>query len=150
MKKAFFFILLFPLLNFAQTSNKNYDEKLAKELGADDYGMKNYFFVLLKTGPSKIEDKKIRDSLFNGHMKNINKLAEEKKLIIAGPFLKNDLNYRGLFIFDVNSIDEVKKYLNDDPTIKEKIFDIEIVPWYGSAALKEYLKIADKIWKEKP
>lgn len=40
---------------FAQTdpkadslnSNPNYDEALAEKLGADDYGMKSYFFVVL-------------------------------------------------------------------------------------------------------
>lgn len=150
MKYLSILFLLFPFLVSAQIRNENFDEKLAKELGADEYGMKNYFFVLLKTGSVKIEEKKLRDSLFAEHMKNIQKLAEEKKLIIAGPFGKNDFNYRGLFIFDASSIEEVKKYLSEDPTIKEKIFNAEIIPWYGSAALKEYLPIADKIWKTKP
>ncbi|MCX7876975.1 MAG: YciI family protein [Melioribacteraceae bacterium] len=149
MKNILFLVFTF-LAHCIQAQNKNYDEQIARELGADDFGMKNYIFVLLKTGPSKIEDKKTRDSLFAGHMKNIQKLADEKKLIVAGPFGKNNLNYRGLFIFDLTSIEEVKKCLEEDPTIKEKIFDVEIIPWYGSAALKEYLKTADKIWKTKP
>lgn len=29
-----------------------YDADLAKKLGADPYGMKNYVFVILKTGPA--------------------------------------------------------------------------------------------------
>ena len=33
----------------AQQENK-YDEKLANELGADEYGMKTYVFCILKTG----------------------------------------------------------------------------------------------------
>ncbi|MBN2395104.1 MAG: hypothetical protein JXC36_01425, partial [Candidatus Atribacteria bacterium] len=31
-------------------SNPNYDKSLADKLGGDDYGMKSYFLVILKTG----------------------------------------------------------------------------------------------------
>ncbi|MEW6652027.1 MAG: YciI family protein [Bacteroidota bacterium] len=112
--------------------------------------MKNYVFVILKTGPAVIEKKETRDSLFAGHMKNINRLAGENKLIVAGPFGKNDLKYRGLFILDVKTIEEAKELVNTDPAVAAKIFDVELIPWYGSAALKEYLKTAEKITKHKP
>jgi len=36
----------------AQTNNPNYDKALADSLGADDYGMKSYVFVILKSGPA--------------------------------------------------------------------------------------------------
>lgn len=32
--------------------NPNYDAALARKLGADDYGMKRYILVILRTGPS--------------------------------------------------------------------------------------------------
>ena len=73
----------------AQSSNSQYDKVLADSLGGDDYGMKMYTFVILKTGPNPIHDKKIRDSLFAGHMANINRLAAMGKLIVAGPFETN-------------------------------------------------------------
>jgi hypothetical protein len=41
--------------------------------------------VLLKKGSVELTDKKIRDSVFRGHMANIIRLAAEKKLILAGP-----------------------------------------------------------------
>jgi uncharacterized protein YciI len=78
-------------------------------------------------------------------MANINKLASEGKLVVAGPFDKNQLNYRGLFILNVRTIDEAKVLLEGDPTVKEKIFDTELIPWYGSAALGEYMETANKI-----
>ncbi len=145
----FSFSFLFCLTAFAQTNNANYDSTLAKSFGADNYGMKNYVFVILKTGPAVIEKKETRDSLFAGHMKNINRLAGENKLIVAGPFGKNDLKYRGLFILDVKTIEEAKELVNTDPAVAAKIFDVELIPWYGSAALKEYLKTAEKITKHK-
>jgi len=144
------FLIVTSSLITAQTKKAQYDSSLAKSLGADDYGMKNYVFVILKTGPAVIEKKETRDSLFAGHMKNIQRLVDEKKLIVAGPFGKNELKYRGLFILNAKSIDEAKELVYTDPAVAAKIFDVELLPWYGSAALSEYLKTAEKITKQKP
>ncbi|MBX3042453.1 MAG: hypothetical protein KIT33_06925 [Candidatus Kapabacteria bacterium] len=135
---------------FGQTANPNYDSTLAKQLKADDYGMKSYFFVILKTGTNKTDDKKFIDSCFRGHLNNINKLVLEKKLIVAGPLGKNDNSYRGIFIFDLENLSEVESSLKDDPAISNKLLDADIYKWYGSAALPEYLKSSDSIWKVKP
>lgn len=152
MKKIYLllFFLISSSINFSQIRNVNYDSTLAKSLGADDYGMKSYVFVILKTGSYNPQEKEIRDSLFAGHMENINRLVEEKKLIVAGPFGKNDLQYRGLFILNAKDIEEARSLVNTDPAVKANIFDVELIPWYGSAALPEYLKAADKIWKINP
>jgi uncharacterized protein YciI len=135
---------------FGKNTNPNYDAKLAEKLGADDYGMKSYMLVILKTGSNKTTDKAITGELFKGHMTNINRLVAEGKLIVAGPFGKNDHAYRGLFILNVTTVEEAKLLLQTDPAIKAKIFDVEMIPWYGSAALAEYLVASDKIWKINP
>lgn len=152
MKKVvFLFIFLFSGFNIlAQTTNPNYDESLAKKLGADDFGMKNYVFVILKTGENKTTDREERNKLFRGHMENIQRLVDEGKLVVAGPFGENDKNWRGLFILNVKTVEEAKELVRTDPAIKAGIFDVELVPWYGSAALPEYLPASDKIWKEEP
>lgn len=133
-----------------QTINPNYDTTLAQALGADDYGMKMYVFVVLKSGDNKTTDKDFINSCFAGHMKNIGRLIEAKQLIVAGPFGKNDNDFRGLFILNVSSIEEAKQLLDTDPAIKADLLRPELYPWYGSAALSEYLQAADKIWKVKP
>ena len=133
----------------AQTTNPNYDPALAKKYGADDFGMKSYILVILKTGPNKTTDKAMLDSCFAGHMKNISRLAAEGKLVIAGPFGKNDKTYRGIFILNVTTFDEANLLLQTDPTIKEKILEPELYNWYGSAALPAYFDAEDKIWKER-
>jgi len=53
------------------TIERKYNKQLADSLGADDYGMKIYVLVILKTGKAKIEDKQKADSLFLGHLQNI-------------------------------------------------------------------------------
>lgn len=88
---------------------------------------------------------------FKGHLDNINRLVDECKLIVAGPFGKNENNYRGIFILtNINSIKDAKELLLTDPAIKKGLLDFEIFNWYGSAALPEYLPVSDKIWKLKP
>ena len=61
MKYRFLFFLLLSLCLSAvsQTENPNYDKLLADSLDGDDYGMKAYILVILKTGPNNIEDKKV-------------------------------------------------------------------------------------------
>lgn len=133
------------------TKNPSYNKELADKLGGDDYGMKSYFFVILKTGTNTTTDKEFISESFRGHLDNINRLVEEGKLIVAGPLGKNENNYRGIFILNnIKSIEEAVELLLTDPAIKNRLLDYEIFTWYGSAALPEYLPFSDKIWKSKP
>ncbi len=136
-------------LTFAQTANPDYDSTLAQKLGADDYGMKSYVFVILKTGSNTTTDKIFIDSCFAGHMANIGRLVNEGKLIVAGPIGKNDNAYRGIFILNVKSIEEAQALVQTDPAINSKLLDADLYNWYGSAALPEYLEAALKIGKYK-
>lgn len=145
----YFLILLMSLTGFAIAQNPNYDEELAKKLGADDYGMKNYIFVILKTGSNQSTNKAFVDSCFKGHMSNMGVLVEQGKLIVAGPFGKNEKSYRGLFILNAKDFEEAQTILQSDPAIKENLLEAELYKWYGSAALPEYLKTVDKIQKSK-
>ncbi len=139
----------FCLFN-ASAQNPVFNKKMADSLGADEFGMKEYVFVLIKTGEKIEKDKAKLNALFVGHMANINRLADLGKLSLAGPFLKNDKNYRGLFILDVNTIEEAREILQTDPVIKAGIFNVELTKWYGSAALSEVLKIHKKVAKSNP
>ncbi|MFI5237680.1 MAG: YciI family protein [Ignavibacteriales bacterium] len=140
-------LLLSTSQSFAQKLNPNYDSTLAKSMGADDYGMKGYIFVILKTGSNTSTDESFIDSCFAGHMNNINRLVDENKMIVAGPLGKNDNSYRGIFILNVTTIEEAEQLLQTDPAINSKLLDADIYKWYGSAALPAYLEDSDKIWK---
>lgn len=152
MKAIFTLLLLFIFQNYihAQELNPDFDQELADSLGADQYGMKPYVLVILKTGSAKIEDKEKVAELFRGHLNNINRLVEENKLIVAGPLGKNDNAYRGIFILNVGSKDEAVQLVDTDPAVKEGLLAVELYDWYGSAALPAYLDTAKKITKENP
>lgn len=134
----------------AQENKPEYDSTLAAKLGADERGMKTYVLVILKSGPAAIEDKELRDSLFRGHFSNMDKLAEEGKLLTAGPFSANDNQYRGLFLFDVSTVEEAEELVKGDPTVTNGIFVTEMYQWYGTAAMPLLLEIHPKLQKRKP
>jgi hypothetical protein len=131
-------------------SNPNYDPVLAHKLGGDEYGMKSYVLVILKTGTNQTTDKTLINDSFRGHMENINHLVKVGKMIVAGPLGKNDKTYRGIFILNVTTFEEAESLLQNDSAIKEGLLDFELYKWYGSAALPEYLEFSDKIWKVNP
>ena len=147
--KLLSFLLCLVFSALSQTDNPKYNKTLADSLGGDDYGMKPYVLVILKTGSNKIDKKETTDSLFRGHIANIIQLASTGKLIVSGPLKKNDKTYRGIFILNVRTIDEANALLANDPAIKEKLLEVELFQWFGSAALPEYLKIHEKIEKKK-
>jgi len=141
-------ISLFGVSALAQSANPKYDKALADSLGSDDYGMKQYVLVILKTGSNQTSDKTTIDSLFRGHMANINRLAETGKLVVAGPLKKNERSYRGIFILNVKTLEEANKLIMTDPAISGKLLDAEMFEWYGSAALPLYLEDHKRIEKK--
>jgi uncharacterized protein YciI len=130
----------------APQSNPNYDAALAAKLGADERGMKMYVMCFLKTGPLKVDDANKRAELMKGHFAMINRLAEEKKLVVAGPFSEGG-EFRGIYLFDVETIEEAQKLTETDPSIKEGYFKVEFIKWYGSAALMQVNEVHKKIAK---
>ena len=121
-------------LNYAQASSSAYDAALAESLDADDYGMKNYVLVVLTTGNNDISDTEQRSRLFRGHFANMARLAKEKKLVLAGPLMEAGPR-RGLFIYNVATIQEAELLVNTDPAVKAGIFNYELTKLYSSAAL---------------
>lgn len=146
------FISLFIVFIFGNVllnaQNKDYDSALAKKLNADAYGMKKYYLIILKKGTGEVKDKARQDSVFRGHMRNIQALAAQNKLVIAGPLDKNDKNYEGIFVLNTESKTEAEQMIASDPAFQSKLLVAEFYLWYGSAALQETLEIHRKIQKE--
>lgn len=124
-----------------------YDSTLAKNLGADDYGMKTYVIAFLKSGKQKAKDSAHSAELMKAHLANINKMAEKGQLVIAGPFFGGD-SLRGIYIFDTKNIDSAKAWTATDPAIKYGTLKMELKKWYGSAALMKVNEIHKGIAKK--
>lgn len=149
MKKLCVALALATLALSAQAQTAPaYDAELARSLGGDDHGMHRYVFVVLRTGPNKVPTGKERTEMFEGHMANIQRLANEGKLAYAGPLDGVD-GARGIFIFAADSIDEVKKFVATDPVIIKGEMVAEYHTHFGSAGLMMVNQVHNKIIKPK-
>jgi uncharacterized protein YciI len=110
------------------------DPALAKELGADARGMRRYVLVVLKTGPTRVADPTARQEMFKGHFANMERLAAEGKLALAGPFAEKT-DWRGLFILAVDGIDQAKELVATDPVVSTGEMVAEYHTLYATAAL---------------
>jgi uncharacterized protein YciI len=68
------------------------------------------------------------EELQKAHLANINKLAEMKKLVAAGPFGDNG-RLRGIFVFRVGSFEEAKSLTATDPSVQAGRLAVDIYPW---------------------
>ena len=125
-----------------------YDAALARSLGADEHGMRSYVLVILKTGPKKATDKAERAKIFEGHFANMNRLAAEGKLAVAGP-LDGKEERRGIFILATPDIDEAKTWVATDPVIQSGEMVAEYHKFFASAALMIVNEFHGRIEKKK-
>jgi uncharacterized protein YciI len=121
-----------------------YDAELAKSLGGDEMGMRGYVLVILKTGANKMPEGPARTTMFQGHFANIQRLAAEKKLVLAGPLDGTD-GRRGIFVFATADIEQAKGYVATDPVIVNGEMTADFHKFYGSAALMMVNEIHNKI-----
>lgn len=91
--------------------------------------IKQYFFVMLTKGNNRTQDSVTAAKIQDGHMANITRLHKMGKILVAGPF-GDDSNWRGIFIFDCSTKEEVEEYLKTDPAIKAGRLGYDIRPWY--------------------
>ncbi len=76
------------------------------------------------------------DKIMDGHQANIRKMANEGKLLVAGPFEGGG----GIFIFNSASVDEVGQWLETDPGVRAERWKIEIQPYHGHVGRPRLVK----------
>src|SRR5262245_34430628 len=93
--------------------------------------MNTVYLGFLKKGPNRKEgdgNTPEVQELQKAHLANINRLAETKKLVVAGPFGDNG-ELRGVFVFRVASMKEAQELAATDPMIKIDRLRLELHPW---------------------
>lgn len=87
---------------------------------------KSYTFVFLHTNSAAAQAAKDTvEKLMKGHLANIERLANEGKLLAAGPFEGGG----GLFILNTTSKDEAWEWLKTDPGIQADRWKVEMLPY---------------------
>lgn len=140
MSVKFIFRVMLGLVAIFATFNSSAQVEAASVTATPDGGAQKkpsidkYWLVILKTGPKTDADSATRKELFEGHMKNMDKLHRAGILKAAGPFGKNEFKWRGLFVLDCATKEEAEKYVKTDPAVAAGIFSTDIVEWYTEAS----------------
>ena len=87
-----------------------------------------YFAFLTRGDKWTPEQTPATEEIQKGHLANINRLAQMKKLIAAGPF-GDDGQLRGIFVFRVGSADEARALIATDPAVQAGRLAMDIHPW---------------------
>ena len=95
-------------------------------LAIQSYGQDyNHVFVFLNSKPDKEKiSAEEEEALQKAHRANINRLVEEGKMIVAGPFDGGG----GIFILTTGQVSVAQAWLETDPAIKANRWNIDLYP----------------------
>lgn len=93
--------------------------------------MKRFWLVLLKSGTKRNQDSATAAQIQVGHMANIQRLAKEGKIIMAGP-IGADTELRGIFIMNCKDSAEVEQIVKTDPAVIAGRLKMEYYPWWSA------------------
>lgn len=130
------FKTIFLSLFLTVTASQAFSQREFKtQEGDTTYTMKRYVFMLLNKGPKQDQDSLTLKEMMEGHMKHINDMAATGKLVVAGPF-ENGGKYRGILVFDVDSISEALRMESTDPAVMGGRFEMEAIYWWAAKGTK--------------
>jgi uncharacterized protein YciI len=111
----------------SETSTGKYD--LSKDSTVSSGEMKRYWLVLLQKGSNRNQDSISAEKIQAAHMANINRLAKEGKLIMAGPIgVEDDL--RGIFLMNCTDSTEVENFVKTDSAVITGRLIMKYYPWW--------------------
>jgi uncharacterized protein len=107
-----------------------YGAAAAWSAAAEEAQMGTVYLVLLKKGPAwTAKETPETRALQEAHLANIKAMWDAKKLIVAGP-MGDDGDTRGVFVFQVGSLEEAKALAASDPAVKAGRLVAEVHTWW--------------------
>ena len=108
--------------------------------------MTTYYVAFLRRSPTWTAGGAGAEELMKGHMANMQRLAKEGKLVLAGPFLEQTGpgSLAGLFFLRAGSLAEAQELVDTDPAVQAGRFTREIVPWLGPKVLARLPQMFDE------
>jgi uncharacterized protein YciI len=111
----------------AQPVSANYD--LQSDSTVYSKEMKRFWLVELRKGPNRNQDSASRVKIQAAHIANIERLAKEGKIIMAGPIgIEDDL--QGIFLMNCSDSTEVEKFVQTDTAVITGRLIMKYYPWW--------------------
>jgi uncharacterized protein YciI len=93
---------------------------------AASWAQNSYSIVFLnKKADAEKLPKEQQEKIMTGHMNNMKSLANEGKLLAAGPFDGGG----GIFVMSSSNTNEVKNWISTDPGVQANRWNVEILPY---------------------
>ncbi len=104
---------------------------------------RDYAMVFIKTGPLRTPTPEQQAEAMQGHRANMQRLAAEGSLLIAGPLTepRSDPDHRGIFVFDADTADKGLALANTDPAAQMGVFVMQPVVLSTDAPLTELSRL---------
>lgn len=125
--KKLFILLVFASCSFAGLAQREFSHSE----GDTTFVMKRYVFIHLLAGENRNQDSLQAAQLQQGHLAHLNAMSDAGKLVLAGPF-QDAGEFRGLLIFDVETIEEALKLESEDPAVKANRLKMQAFYWWGA------------------
>lgn len=113
---------------FAVEMHPWWSEDVMKKTTTPQKMMTAYLALLVRGDKWTPEKTPQTEAIQKAHLANINKLAEMKRLVVAGPFGDNG-TLRGIFVFRVNSMEEARELAATDPAVQAGRLALQIYTW---------------------
>lgn len=98
---------------------------------APEFEMKTYYLVFLKKGENRGQDSTTTAELQKKHLAHLDKMYRDGKMDICGP-MAEDMDIRGICIYNVATKEEAEKLANDDPMVKAGRLKVEVHPFWSA------------------
>jgi len=100
------------------------------------YRMKQYWFVLYTKGDGPPLDSLTAATLQAEHLAHQDAQGKQGLIVMAGPFGKNDADWRGLLLYDCDTREEVEAKLKEDPLVRAGRLTYAVHPWWGAVGTR--------------
>jgi uncharacterized protein YciI len=111
-----------------------WSEDVMKKTTTPQKMMTAYLAFLVRGEKWTAEKTPQTEEIQKAHLANIVRLADLKKLVVAGPFGDNG-TLRGIFVFRVDSIEEARQLAATDPAVQAGRLALQIHPWVVSEGI---------------
>lgn len=110
---------------------------------SDERPVRDYVFVLIKTGPLRAPTPEQSQEAMRGHFANMGRLAEEGKLLIAGPLIepRSDPDHRGIFVMDETETTRGLELAQTDPAVRMGVFTLSAYRFTTDRPLVDLLRL---------
>ena len=105
-----------------------WSEDIMKKTSTPGKTMTAYLAFLVRGDKWTPEKTPATEAIQKAHLANIQRLADMKKLVVAGPFGDNG-RLRGIFVFRVESLEEARNLASTDPAVQAGRLALVIHPW---------------------